>query len=552
MAKSFDEMVVDRPDFTKISQAFDGFFGSLDTEPVATVRAWDALRRKLSAYRSLSSVKFAQNTADSDAQAEQEFADELFPRVAELETRMKQALLDRRAALEPELGAHVFELWTSDVATFVPALQPMLVEESKIKNHYNAMIASAEIDFEGEQLTLAQLGKHQSSADRAKREAATRAMWQWFEDHADESDGDYDQLVALRTKMARELGHATYTPLGYLEMQRVDYTAQDVDSFRAEVREHVVPLAAALRARQADRLGVDKLYVWDEPVHDPQGTPKPLGTPEDQVAAAAEMFNRMNPELGEFFGMMRQRGLMDLVARKGKSAGGFCTTLEEGTPFIFANFNGTHGDIDTFTHEMGHAFQCWLSRDKFPKDLVWPTLESCEIHSMSLEFFCGPEMELFFGDDADRYRDLHLTENLLFIPYGVAVDHFQHLVYDNPDASIEDRRAMWQEMEATYLPWRDWGGIAHGEAGGRWHRQAHIFARPFYYIDYVLALTAALQFWGRMQDDPATALADYVTLCRRGGEAAFQDLVKSAKLQSPFEPGALVSAVATAQKALDI
>lgn len=552
MMKSYEEMQVERPDFDAVSSAFDVFFASLDDAPLQTVAEWDKLRRQLTAYRALTSLKYAQNTQDPDAQQEQEFADELFPRIADLQTRMKQALLARRSQLEPELGSHVFELWTSDVATFTPSLQPLLVEASRVKNRHNAMIASAEIDFDGEQLNLAQLAKHQQSSDRAHREAATRAAWQWFEDHGDESDADFDELVALRTKMARELGLPNYTPLGYLEMQRIDYDAADVARFRAEVLEHVVPLASALRQRQADRLGIDKIYVWDEAVHDPDGTPKPQGTPEEMIDRAAEMFNRIHPELGEFFAMMQQRGLMDLVARKGKTAGGFCTSLEGGVPFIFANFNGTHSDMHTFTHEMGHAFQSWVSRDNYPTDLVWPTLESCEIHSMSLEFICGPQMELFFGDDADRYRDLHLTENLLFIPYGVAVDHFQHLIYDNPDASPADRRAMWQEMEATYLPWRNWGGIAHGESGGMWHRQGHIFARPFYYIDYVLALTAALQFWARMQDDHAAALADYVTLCRRGGDAAFQQLVKSAKLRSPFEPGALVGAVTTARNALNI
>ena len=550
--RHFDQMTPERPDYDAVAAAYAEVFEHLEREPTEAVKRWDELRRELSNYRALTGLQFAQNTRDADARAEKEFADEFFPRVADLQTRMKRQLLERRDVLEPTLGAHIFELWTSDVATFEPAIESELVAEAKTTTERNELVASAEIEFDGESLNLAQLARHCQSSDRAHREAATRANWGWYAEHSEQTDDIYDRLVELRTRMARKLGFETYTPLGYLRMQRVDYSAQDVARFRSEVVEHIVPLVAELKRKQADALGVETLKVWDDAVHDPAGTPKPNGSPEEMIERAGEMFGAMHPELGAFFDMMLERGLTDLVSRKGKAAGGFCTSLEGGAPFIFGNFNGTHSDMHTFTHEMGHAFQCWLSRENYPLDLMWPTLESCEIHSMSLEFFCAPHMELFFGDDADRYRRLHLTENLTFIPYGVAVDHFQHLVYDNPDATPADRRAMWLEMEATYLPWRDWDDIEHGASGGGWHKQGHIFGSPFYYIDYVLALTCALQFWSRMRDDPAGALADYVTLCRRGGDASFLELVRSAKLRSPFEPGSLISAVETARQTLDL
>lgn len=550
--KHFDEMSPRRPQYDDVVVAYEKLFDKLGSDPLAAVRDWDAMRQDLSAYSSLVGLQFARDTRDGAARAERDYADEFFPRIADLGARFKRELLDRRAELQPALGAHVFDLWHSDVAAFDPALEPDLIAEAKGKTEHEDLIASGEVEFDGESLNLAQLSKHFQSPDREHRKAAAHARWGWFEEHADESDDIYDRLVKIRTTMAQKLGFDDYRPLGYLHMQRIDYDSGDVARFRQQVREHIVPLVAALKERQAERLGVDKLMVWDESVHDPEGTPRPLGDANDLVARAHEMFGAMHPELADFFAMMDRRGLMDLVSRKGKAAGGFCTSLEGGAPFIFGNFNGTHSDLHTFTHEMGHAFQAWLSRDNYPSDLIWPTLESCEIHSMSLEFFCSPHMALFFGDDAARYQELHLTENLTFIPYGVAVDHFQHLVYENPDADWADRRAMWLEMEATYLPWLDWGGIRHGEAGGMWHKQNHIFHAPFYYIDYVLALTCALQFWARMREEPAAALTDYVALCRRGGDAPFQELVRSASLRSPFEAGCLTAAVETARQTLDL
>jgi M3 family oligoendopeptidase len=268
---------------------------------------------------------------------------------------------------------------------------------------------------------------------------------------------------------------------------------------------------------------------------------------------AQEMFAAMNPELSDFFGMMVKSHLLDLDSRSGKAGGGFCTAfLTYGLPFIFANFNGTKGDVDVFTHEMGHAFQMWQSRNTSVSDYVWATSEAAEIHSMSLEYLTFPQMEKFFGDDARRYCLQHLTESLLFLPYGVAVDRFQHLVYANPAATPKERHQMWQEVESIYLPWREYGDLTHPAEGGLWQEKLHIYCYPFYYIDYTLALCCALQFWVKAKTDYGTTLKDYVALCQRGGEAAFQELVRSARLTSPFQSGALTQVLAAARQFLGL
>ena len=171
---------------------------------------------------------------------------------------------------------------------------------------------------------------------------------------------------------------------------------------------------------------------------------------------------------------------------------------------------------------------------------------------MSLEFLTWPHMDKFFGEDAERFRQNHLTDSLLFLPYGVAVDHFQHLVFENPSATPAERLAMWQEMERTYLPWRDWGDMERPQAGGMWQGQLHIYHIPFYYIDYTLAGVCAMQFWVKAEKDRAQAMVDYVALCERGGEAPFQDLVRSAGLTSPFDEGCLNEVVTQASETLGL
>lgn len=256
------------------------------------------------------------------------------------------------------------------------------------------------------------------------------------------------------------------------------------------------------------------------------------------------MYRELAPETDEFYTFMVEKNLMDLLAKKGKAGGGFCTYIADyESPYIFANFNGTSGDIDVLTHEAGHAFQVYMSRGFDVSEYQWPTYEACEIHSMSMEFFTWPWMEYFFKEDTVKYKYAHLSEALLFIPYGAAVDEFQHYVYKNPEATPLERKQAWRKLEEIYLPHVDYDGISYLEEGGFWQKQSHIYQSPFYYIDYTLAQICALQFWKKLHEDRESAWQDYLQLCKQGGSKSFLELVSDAKLLSPFEDGSIASVI---------
>lgn len=519
----------------------------------AAVEAWDRLRRELETWESLVHLHFQQDTRNTEYQRAREYCDEIRPKLTGLAVGMKRKLLasPHREELERAFGQHVFRLWEVDVLTFDPVIENDLVRESKLESQYIELQAGAKLHFQGQTYNHSEIMKFREHPERATRHEAEQVRWSWYAQNGERLDQIYDELVQLRHGMARKLGYEDFIGLGYQRMKRVDYTHMDVDAFRAEVRQQLVPLCESLREKQAATLGVKRLMFWDEAIHDPLGNPRPLGDHDWMLKRAQEMFDSLAPELGDFFRLMVRAELMDLKNREGKAGGGFCTSFPAiGWPFIFANFNGTKGDVEVFTHEIGHAFQCYTSRQKPLLDYLWPTFESCEIHSMGLEFLTWPGMEKFFGDDAERFRRMHLTQALLFIPYGVAVDHFQHLVYGQPTATPAERHTMWQEVERLYLPWRHYGDLPHVEKGGFWHFQRHIYLSPFYYIDYTLAQTCALQLWARSRREPAQTMRDYIGLCRRGGEAPFQELVSSAGLVSPFASGCLSSVLEQASKML--
>ena len=353
--------------------------------------------------------------------------------------------------------------------------------------------------------------------------------------------------------MAKKLGYENFTPLGYIRMNRLDYNQDMVKKYRDQVIEDIVPLTVELRKKQAKRIGLDKLECYDLNYNFKSGNPKPHGTLDELVAAALKMYTEMSPETAEFFKMMVDGEMFDLPTRPNKEMGGYCTGIYDyKVPFIFANSNGTAGDVDTLTHEAGHAFQayCTFKNVDIP-DLSFPTMESAEIDSMSMEFFAHPYSEYFFKEETDKYHYFHIADSVSFLPYGCLVDHFQHEVYNHPEMTPEERKATWRRLEKIYKPDIDYTGFDLLERGGFFYRQGHIFQSPFYYIDYTLAQVCALQFFVRTLKKDENAWKDYVHICGLGGTKSFVQIVKEANLKVPFEDGCLKEVAAVMKQELD-
>lgn len=539
----FDEMKYERPDLPAVEKDFNSLIsrfsaGATAEEQRQALHQIYALKNDFQTYASIASVRNSIDTANVFYEAEQEFFDSSQPVLNELKIKFYKALVSSpfKDELEKKFGRQLFRLADISLKTFDASIMDDLKEENKLGTEYTKLVASAEIEFNGEKMTMPQVSAFMESTDRATRKKAYLANWAWFAQQEAKFDELYDKLVKLRTRIAQKLGYKNFVELGYNRMLRTDYNAAMVTDFREQVLKYAVPLAASLRERQRVRIGVDKLKLYDWGHNFNSGNPKPKGTPEEIVANGLKMYSELSPETKEFFDFMVKNNLMDLVNRKGKAAGGYCTMFNKyKAPFIFANFNGTVGDVDVLTHEAGHAFQGYESRHFEVVEYLFPTMEACEIHSMSMEQLTYPWMNLFFGGDDEKYKFVHLSSNILFLPYGVAVDEFQHRIYENPELTPAERKQIWLEMEKKYRPWVDYDGVDYLERGGLWQRQGHIYRSPFYYIDYCLAQMCAFQFWSKSRQDFKSAWTDYLRLCKAGGSQSFLELVKLANLTSPFD-----------------
>ncbi|WP_268624786.1 M3 family oligoendopeptidase [Paenibacillus alvei] len=547
----FSEYAYVRPDAKQIEQKMKRLISSF--EAAESFEQQDDIMSDINKLRSefdtqvqLVSIRHSIDTNDEFYKAEQEYMDEVVPVIQEYITDYYRALVNSkfRSELEQKWGIQLFQLAEKMLKTFSAEIIEDLQLENKLSTEHSQLIASAKIPFEGEERTLAQLTPFELSTDRDMRKRASEARFGFMAENEAKFDRIYDDLVKVRTKIAKKLGYENFVQLGYDRMCRTDYDANMVANFRAQVLEHIVPAVMKLMERQRNRIGVDQMYYYDESFKFKTGNAAPKGDPEWIVENGAKMYQELSPEMNEFFTLMCENELMDLVSKKGKQSGGYCTFLSEfGVPFIFSNFNGTSHDIDVLTHEAGHAFQVYESRHFEVPEYNWPTYEAGEIHSMSMEFFTWPWMELFFQEDTEKYKFAHLAGGLQFIPHGVSGDEFQHFVYSNPEATPAERKAAWRDIEKKYLPHRDYEGNDYLERGGFWQKQGHIYQSPFYYIDYTLAQLCAFQFWKRMNEDWKSAWADYLKLCRAGGSQSFTGLLQVAGLISPFENGCIASVI---------
>ena len=505
------------------------------------------LYKNIYTQESLCYARHTVNTKDEYYNGENDFFDESKPLFEKIAVDFYREMLASpfRAELEKALG----ELWFINTEMKLKGFDEKIIEDMQKENalcsKYTKLLASAILDFDGKTVNLSQLRAYQLSPDREVRKAAYAKRTEFFTEHEAELDMIYDELVKLRNGMAVKLGYKNYIELGYLQMKRNSYDAAAVSRFREQVKKSLVPFLEELHERRRKDISVDKLKFYDGDIFFADGNPVPKGTPDELFEAGKKMYGELSAETLEFFGFMLENELFDILAKEGKAGGGYCTEfLDYDSPFIFANFNGTSEDVDVLTHECGHAFACHMAKDVDVLEYRECTYDVAEIHSMSMEFFTGAWMRLFFAEDTEKFLYMQLASALDFLPYGCMVDEFQHIVYENPGMTPAERKEAWQKLEGEYKPSIDYDGDPFFGKGGAWQRQSHIYERPFYYIDYCIAQTCALQYHKWMSDDRAAAWNSYVSLLKKAGTVKLTDLVREAGLKSPFDNDCIDSIIA--------
>ena len=542
----FSEMPYTRPDLEKIQKDSAAILERITNarsaqEQIDAYLAYEEMSKEVGTNCSIAYVRHTIDTRDEFYEKESDYLDEISPALQELNQKIDRALLQSRfrPQLEERFGTLLFKNMEISVRCMKPEIMELMQEENKLTSEYQKLYASATVEWQGETLPLPKLGPFMQDPDRAVRKAAYEVRGQWFEDHREQLDELYDKLVKNRDAQGKAMGYENFIPLGYDRLGRNCWGPKECAAFRDQIAKDLVPIVARVKEDQAKRIGVDQMKIYDDALMFPDGNAKPQGTPDEILAAGREMYHALSPETKEFIDFLYDGELLDVLSKEGKAPGGYCTDFAAyKAPFIFSNFNGTSGDVDVLTHEAGHAFAFYrAARKGYLSSLMSPTMEGCETHSMSMEFLTAPWHEKFFGPQTRKYEIGHCEDSLIFIPYGCMVDEFQHIMYQRPELTPDERNRIWLELEKKYRPWIDYADLPSYSRGARWQQQTHIYMSPFYYIDYCMAQTMAHQFWLASMTDREAAWKKYLAFVDLGGTKTFEELAHGAGMKVPYDPG---------------
>ena len=506
------------------------------------------LLRKTNDLLEVSLIRQSQDTTSEKYEEERRWVYEHRPLFDKAAVKFNEALYNSpyRDYIREKLGPMYFIKMDIEKKNYCEANIPLTQRQAEIEDEYQKLMATCQVEIDGDTRSFLGLQRLWAHEDREVRKAAFKAFSDFMRDNEAKLEELFDELIKIRTQIGKNLGYDNFLPVAYLERGRISYNQEDVANFRKQVQEEIVPLCVKLFEKQKERLGIDELMAYDEAIVFPDGNAKPAGDPEYLMKQIIEMFHEMSPETSEFIDFMVEHELMDCEVRQGKAAREYSTMLmSRKAPFVFTFFDGTAKSVKNFLGAMGHAFASYRSSRKQPiREYYSSSADIMEIHVMSMTLFTNRFADRLFGEDAKKYEYYNLHDLMTFIPFGVAVDEFQHICYEHPELTPAERNAEWRKLEEKYMPWRKYDEEDEFMArGGFWYHKHHIFLYPLYYIEYPFATVNAMEMYQKYLEHPGTAWREYLTLADLGGSKQYLETLELANITPVFKDGAVAESI---------
>jgi oligoendopeptidase F len=540
----------------------ESYYRELESRPLSEqgsdswLRDWSDLTRRVLEIYNRWYVATTVNTADGEAeQGFSSFLEDIYPNFLERENTLRKKLLG--SGLRPDGLTVALRNMQAEAGLFREANLPLITEEQKLNIEYDKIMGDQTVLWDGEERTMPQMYTAQLENDRARREAAFRLVLERQYADYDAIGALWIKLLGLRKQIAANAGRSSYRDYAWQQKLRFDYTPEDAKAFHRAIEEAVVPAAARTRERRRKRLGIDTVRPWDTEVDALGAEPiRPFQTTDELIRGTRLIFDRVDPELGHYFQLMADEGLLDLDSRKNKAPGAYCTSFDFARrPFILCSSVGTHEDVATLLHEGGHAFHVFETAGIQLVQNLNVTMEFGEVASMAMELLAAPfltDSGMYSRPEAARARISHLESILVLWPYVAVVDAFQHWIYENPDQASEPEGcdAKWSELYDRYMVDIDWRGLEKYK-GARWQRQSHIIEVPFYFIEYGLAQSGAAQIWANSLQDYAGAVRAYRKALSLGSTRTLPELFRAAGAEFVFDAATLKQSVELAEQTIE-
>jgi oligoendopeptidase F len=414
---------------------------------------------------------------------------------------------------------------------------PLFTTMEEKQQEYGAISAKMSIEVDGENITMQKAAQLLKSTDRTKREKVYNKISDRRLQDEKALDNLFDELIALRQKIAGNAGFDNYRDYMFAALGRFDYTPKDCLDFHDAIAKEIVPIINSFEQKRKNKLGNESYKPWDTAV-DVDGLPalKPFDGGTELTDLSIECFNKLRPYFGECLSTMKAMKHLDLESKNGKAPGGFMYPLYEiGVPFIYMNAVGSQRDLVTMVHEGGHAVHSFLSRDLSLTEFKSTPSEVAELASMAMELLSMDHWDVFYSDTADLKRaKLEQLEKVLEgLPWIASIDKFQHWIYTT-EHTAKQRKEKWLEISAELgNQIIDWEGNENVHAN-LWQKQLHLYEVPFYYIEYGMAQLGAIAMWRSYKQLGKQGLDNYMDALKLGYTKTIGEIYETAGIKFDF------------------
>lgn len=536
-----EDLVVDSWD--KIASYFQDLL-EREIQSVEELEKWMLDRSELEAVleeeQAWRYIKMNIDTRDADlCDAFTFWVKEISPNVAPYSHKLNLKLVENQfyKDLDQEKYRIYFRGLDNDIEIFREENIPLFTQMETKQQEYGAIAAKMSVEIDGETMTMQKAAQFLKSTDRAKREEVFIKVNERRIQDRDALDKLYDELIALRQKIARNAGFENYRDYKFAAMGRFDYTPADCYDFHVSIAQEITPIINQIDAERKEKMGLESYKPWDGSVDASGKDPlKPFDGGEELIDKSIKCFHRLRPYFGECLKIMKSMKHLDLESKEGKAPGGFNYPLYEiGVPFIYMNAVGSQRDLITMVHEGGHAVHSFLSRNLDLCEFKSVPSEVAELASMTMELLSMEAWDEFYTDEEElkRAKREQMEKMLEGLPWIATIDKFQQWIYTT-DHTAEERRAEWANiMGLLGSSVIDWEG--HEEAYlNLWQKQLHLYEVPFYYIEYGMAQLGAIAMWRNYKMHGEKALDNYMDALRLGYTKSIGELYQAAGIEFNF------------------
>lgn len=537
----FDEIEYERCDFDNKKEKLKIILDDMQVADKYMAQAkayedWEKQMDDIINSQTYVEVRFNMDTKDKIFANEKEVYDENIPDIISLDNEFLSLMLSSpfKESFKDIIGEGYFEDLENASKVLKSDISDLKSKENKLITEFDTLEAKAGEEILKKFKILVQ-NKRIKQANKLSKSDVLYCFYKAKNDYYYQNKLKYGQifmsLIDLRKEIASRTNCKNYAEFCYILSNRSSYNQNDVKKFRDNIKKYITPVYKNLCDKKAKALNAEKLPYYY--LNDLLDVDEPMLKHNDGKLTGEILAYNISPLTKDCLKTLTKYNFMDLDRRDNKATGAFTTSFPKyNMPFIFATTDDSLDSVNTFIHEFGHAYNYFSNRDNdYNSDR---SLDISEIHSHSMEILSLNFYDEILKTDPDEAIADYMQDLLTLLLTTALNDEFQEEIYTKDIYSIDDANKIYKRLQQEYFGDFDYLDLNYYNEGGIYSAISHIYTRPFYMIDYALAVCVAMQIWDIQKDNYEEAFEKYQDLTTTDKNLSFSQILEKNKLKNPI------------------